>query len=243
MHTAEAANAAKSEFLANMSHELRTPLNHIIGFTELLVDRRFGDINEQQNEYLTDILTSSRHLLDLINDILDIARVESGRMELELGEVDLKELLESSLTIVREEAGKKGIGVSTSLGELPSCVRADERKLRQVVYNLLSNAVKFTPDGGTIKMEAGLSDADDNPEQIRELHICITDSGIGLEPEDLERIFEPFERVEETYSKKYQGTGLGLALSRKIVQLHGGKIWAESEGKGRGSRFCLSLPV
>jgi signal transduction histidine kinase len=237
---AENANRAKSEFLANMSHELRTPLNHIIGFTELVVDRNFGDLNELQEEYLGDVLTSSKHLLSLINDILDLSKVEAGKMVLEASDVNLKSLLENSLVMVKEKAMKHGIKMTTDINNIPETVSADERKIKQVIYNLLSNAVKFTPDGGIIHISAkqvfkiGLNNC---------IEIGIKDSGIGLKPDDLERIFDYFEQVENSASRKFQGTGLGLALTRQLVELHGGRIWADSKGKGKGSTFWIILPI
>jgi len=237
---AENANRAKSEFLANMSHELRTPLNHIIGFTELVVDRNFGDLNEMQEEYLGDVLTSSKHLLSLINDILDLSKVEAGKIVLETSDVDLKSLLENSLVMVKEKAIKHGITMTTDIKSIPETVSADERKIKQVIYNLLSNAVKFTPDGGIIHISArqvfkiGLNNC---------IEIGVKDSGIGLKQDNLERIFDHFEQVENSSSRKFQGTGLGLALTRQFVELHGGRIWADSKGEGNGSTFWIILPI
>ncbi|MEA3360124.1 MAG: ATP-binding protein [Thermodesulfobacteriota bacterium] len=256
---AESANIAKSEFLANMSHELRTPLNHIIGFTELVVDKNFGDLNETQEEYLGDALYSSRHLLSLINDILDLSKVEAGKMELEPSDINLKELLGNSLTMIKEKAIKHGIQLSTDMKDIPATITADERKLKQVLYNLLSNAVKFTSEGGEIHLTADLvegsklevqgerypfqlsaSDVELHPKWIQ---ISVTDTGIGLKPEDLERIFNPFEQVESSKTRRFQGTGLGLSLTRSLVELHGGRVWAESEGKGKGSTFQFLIPI
>jgi PAS domain S-box-containing protein len=234
--TAEAASLAKSEFLANMSHELRTPLNHIIGFTELLVDRRTGELNSIQEEYLNDVLTSSNHLLSLINDILDISKVEAGRLELELGEVNPRSLVEASLMMVREKAIKHSIELKVDMERVQSLIRADERKLKQVMYNLLSNAVKFTPDGGFVNVRGDLL----NGSSVR---VSVMDTGVGIKAEDLERIFNPFEQADTSASRKYQGTGLGLTLAKKFVELHGGKIWAESEGEDKGSTFFFTIPV
>jgi signal transduction histidine kinase len=255
---ADTANRAKSEFLANMSHELRTPLNHIIGFTELVAGKDFGELNEVQEEYLTDVLSSSKHLLSLINDILDLSKVEAGRMELELSEVKLALVLENSLVMIKEKAAKHSLRISTEIGDLPETIAADERKVKQIVYNLLSNAVKFTADGGEIRLSADCVPAipavsGDNgdkatgqdgsgggaaPAMIR---IAVADTGIGLEPQDLERIFRPFEQADASIGRKYQGTGLGLSLTQKLVALHGGTIWAESEGPGRGAAFFFTL--
>jgi signal transduction histidine kinase len=261
--TAETANVAKSQFLANMSHELRTPLNHIIGFTELIVDEQFGKLNETQKEYLNDVLQSSRHLLSLINDILDLSKVEAGKLDLDLSECNLKDLLERSLTMIKEKALKHGIELSARADKIPENIEADERKLKQILFNLLSNAVKFTPDGGSVLLFARRLSSDnghwraDNGElvflpkipegkQKKEkdlIEISVLDNGIGLKEEDLERIFKPFEQVDGTSSRRYQGTGLGLSLTRKLVELHDGWIWAESDGEGKGSRFTFIIPL
>jgi signal transduction histidine kinase len=265
---AEQASRAKSEFLANMSHELRTPLNHIIGFTELLLDRKFGDLNEIQEEYLNDVDHSGKHLLSLINDILDLSKVEAGKLELELSNVNLKTLLEQSLTMVREKALNRGIQVSLFIDGVPESVMADERKLKQIIYNLLSNAVKFTPDGGELRLGARLvdcvvqpnserRDADhlqiiengiagrnpDGTDRAKCVEVSVADTGIGLRPEDQKHIFKPFEQADGSAGRRYQGTGLGLSLSRRLVQLHGGKIWVESLGEGKGSTFYFTIPT
>jgi PAS domain S-box-containing protein len=256
---AEAANRAKSEFLANMSHELRTPLNHIIGFTELVVERQAGELNETQREYLGDVLASSRHLLSLINDILDLSKVEAGRLQLEVGEVFLPALLQNSLNMIKEKAMKHGIQLQTEIDGIPQQIRGDERKLKQILHNLLSNAVKFTPDGGVVTLSACRLFFRDHqwiegdkcvapipfaPSVAGEwVGISIRDTGIGLKAEDLERVFAPFEQADSSMSRRYQGTGLGLTLTRKLVELHGGKIWAESQGLGKGSLFRFLLPV
>ncbi|MBI5585693.1 MAG: HAMP domain-containing protein [Deltaproteobacteria bacterium] len=245
---AESANQAKSEFLANMSHELRTPLNHIIGFTELIVDGNYGPLNKTQEEFLNDVIHSSRHLLALINDILDLSKVEAGKMELERSRWDLKDLLSRSLIMVKEKAVKHGIHLETELQDLPETVWADERKIKQVLYNLLFNAVKFTPDGGRIVLAArgfgnGSDPASRSSAVSRTVEITVRDTGIGLIREDLERIFTPFEQVESSSSRRFAGTGLGLSLSRRIIELHGGRIWAESPGVGEGSSFHFVFPV
>ncbi len=246
---AEAASRAKSDFLANMSHELRTPLNHIIGFTELIVDKNFGELNDTQAEYLTDVLHSGRHLLSLINDILDLSKVEAGKLELTPSKINLQVLLENSLVMIKEKALKHGMKLTTNFDGLPETVTADERKLKQIIYNLLSNAVKFTPDGGTIAMSAQTCIFETKNNSVAESSACdgvkitISDTGIGLKPEELERIFNPFEQAENSASRTYQGTGLGLSLTRSLVDLHGGKIWVESEGEGRGSLFRFTIPV
>ena len=245
--SAESANRAKSDFLANMSHELRTPLNHIIGFTELVIDKYFGDLNAVQEEYLNDVLNSSNHLLSLINDILDLSKVEAGKLELDPVDVDLKDLLAKSLLMVKEKAMKHSLQIKCQIGDLPGTIRADERKLKQIIYNLLSNSVKFTPDGGTICLSADLVSESEhqtslsgkNPTGHPEnsngncIEISVMDTGIGLKQENLSRIFSPFEQVEISTSRRFQGTGLGLSLTKKLVELHNGRIWAESEGEGK----------
>ena len=234
---AESANRTKSEFLANMSHELRTPLNAIIGFSEILVDKTFGDLNDRQGKYADNIMTSGRHLLELINDILDLSKVEAGKMELELGKTNIKNLLENSLIMIKERALKHNISldlqISDELTDLE--IQADERKLKQIMFNLLSNAVKFTPDGGEIRVEA--------KQDGEGLIISVWDTGIGIKPEDQERIFETFEQVGSEDTRNQQGTGLGLALTRRLTELHGGRIWLESEGEGRGSTFSIVIPI
>jgi GAF domain-containing protein len=229
----EAASQHKSEFLANMSHELRTPLNAIIGFSEVLSERMFGELNEKQDEYLKDIHASGQHLLSLINDILDLSKVEAGRMELELTDVNLLATLDNALTLVRERAGRHGIALHMSVDERVGQVRADERKIRQVVLNLLSNAIKFTPEGGEIEVRAKAVDGS--------VEVSVTDTGVGIAPEDQEAIFEEFKQVG-TAAKKVEGTGLGLALSRKFIELHGGRIWVQSQ-VGVGSTFTFTIPV
>lgn len=232
---AEAANQAKSDFLANMSHELRTPLNVIIGFTDLILDKQVGDLTPPQEEYLGDVVQSARQLLELINDILDLTRIESDDLELELSEVRLPELLARSLLMLKEKALKHGISLSSELGTIPETIVADERKLKQILYNLLANAVKFTPDGGAIRLIALLSDG--------RVLISVADSGIGIQREDLERIFNPFEQGDNSLGRQYQGAGLGLSLTRTLVELHGGEIWAESDGIGKGSVFQVLIPT
>jgi signal transduction histidine kinase len=230
----EAANRHKSEFLANMSHELRTPLNAIIGFSEVLGEKMFGELNEKQAEYTDDILSSGRHLLSLINDILDLSKVEAGRMELESAKFDLPTAIENALILVRERASRHGIRLRHSVDERLGEFQGDERKFKQILLNLLSNAVKFTPEGGQIKVEAGLSES--------AVIISVADTGIGIAPEDHEAIFEEFRQVGKDYAKKREGTGLGLTLTKKFVEMHGGKIWVESD-LAKGSKFTFTLPI
>jgi signal transduction histidine kinase len=256
---AESASRAKSEFLANMSHELRTPLNHIMGFTELVADKRVGDLNGEQQEYLHDVLGSSRHLLSLINDILDLSKVEAGKMQLERTVVDIRRLLDSSMVMVKEKAIKHGIRLEADYDSIPEMIQVDERKLKQVMYNLLSNAVKFTPDGGAVRVTAarveerqlsggkspllpGRDEAVLGGERTH-LKIAVSDTGIGIRDKDLERIFAPFEQLDNSATRSYGGTGLGLSLTRRFVELHGGRIWAESEGPGKGSTIAFAIPV
>ena len=229
----EVASQHKSEFLANMSHELRTPLNAVIGFSEVLTDRMFGELNAKQEEYLKDIYASGAHLLALINDILDLSKIEAGRMELELTEFDLPTALDNALTLVRERAGRRSIALHTTIDGRLGQVQGDERKIRQVVLNLLSNAIKFTPEGGRI--DVGAAPRDGNVE------VSVRDTGIGIAPEDQEAVFEEFRQVG-TAAKKIEGTGLGLALCRKFVELHGGKIWVKSQ-LGVGSTFTFTIPL
>ena len=229
----EAASRHKSEFLANMSHELRTPLNAIIGFSEVLLERMFGELNPKQEEYLQDIMTSGRHLLSLINDILDLSKVEAGRMELEPSAFDLPAALEGCLTLVRERATRHGITLGLTVDEDLGQIVADERKVRQVVLNLLSNAVKFTPEGGRVAVGAARADGG--------VEVSVSDTGIGIAQDEQEAIFEEFRQAGSDYTRKREGTGLGLALSRKFVELHGGRIWVKSE-VGKGSTFTFTLP-
>jgi GAF domain-containing protein len=229
----EAASQHKSEFLANMSHELRTPLNAIIGFSEVLTDRMFGELNQKQEEYLQDIYASGTHLLSLINDILDLSKIEAGRMELELTDFHLPTALDNALTLVRERAGRRSIALHTSIDNRLGEIRADERKIRQVVLNLLSNAIKFTPEGGRIEVQAAPKDGF--------VEVSVSDTGVGISPEDQEAVFEEFRQVG-TAEKKAEGTGLGLTLCRKFIKLHGGRIWVKSQ-VGGGSTFTFTIPV
>jgi two-component system, NtrC family, sensor kinase len=229
----EVASQHKSEFLANMSHELRTPLNAIIGFSEVLAERMFGEINDKQAEYLADILDSGRHLLGLINDILDLSKVEAGRMELNLSDFDLPTAVDNTLMLMRERAHRRAITLRRTIDEQLTTVRADERKVKQVLLNLLSNALKFTPEGGSIEVGARVRDAC--------FEISVTDSGVGIAPEDQATVFEEFRQVGAT-AQNAEGTGLGLAISRKFIELHGGRIWVASE-VGKGSTFAFTVPL
>jgi signal transduction histidine kinase len=230
----EVASRHKSEFLANMSHELRTPLNAIIGFSEVLGERMFGELNEKQAEYTEDILSSGRHLLSLINDILDLSKIEAGRMELEVTTFHLPDAIENALTLIRERASRHGIKLDHVIDDRLGEFTGDERKVKQILVNLLTNAVKFTPEGGQIKVEANLGDS--------AVIVSVTDTGIGIAKEDQEAIFEEFRQVGSNYAQKREGTGLGLTLTKKFIELHGGKLWVESE-VGKGSRFTFTLPL
>ena len=265
--TAEAANRAKSEFLANMSHELRTPMNHIIGFTELLAGKHYGDLNEVQVEYLNDVLKSSHHLLSLIDNILDLSKMESKKLKLQSTDVNIRELLEKALDTFKKKATVNGLQLLTDIDHIPEMISVDESKLNQVIYHLLSNAVKYSTYGGTISLRArkierilrtglrwsdpvNLQIIDDgidrgNSPELKQMCIefTVADTGLGIKPEDQKRIFEPFEQLDSSSSKKYQGTGLGLALTKSLVELHGGRIWVESEGAKKGSQFIFIIPV
>ncbi|MBA2295968.1 MAG: HAMP domain-containing protein [Actinobacteria bacterium] len=229
----EAASLHKSEFLANMSHELRTPLNAILGFSQLLREQVFGELNEKQDEYLEDILSSGNHLLALINDVLDLSKVEAGQVELEIAPFSLQEALERGVVMVRERATRDGVRVTlTALPDVET-VTGDERRVRQVIFNLLSNAVKFTPAGGAVDVCATQVNG--------EVRVSVADTGPGIAREDHDRIFEEFQQTEAGAAQR-EGTGLGLALSKRLVELHGGRIWVDSE-LGQGSTFLFTLPV
>jgi signal transduction histidine kinase len=229
----ETANRHKSEFLANMSHELRTPLNAVIGFSEMLKEQLFGDLNEKQLEYSEDIHSSGRHLLSLINDILDLAKVEAGRMELEVSEFALSPAIENAMILVKERAARHGIALESEIDERLDCFVGDERKFKQIMLNLLSNAVKFTPEGGRIGVGAGISNGT--------VEISVSDTGIGISPEDQGAIFDEFRQAKGKNKGKSEGTGLGLTLAKRFVELHGGTIRVESE-VGKGSTFTFTLP-
>lgn len=262
---AETANKAKSDFLANMSHELRTPLNSILGFSEVLADELFGKLNERQKEYSKDIYESGVHLLNLINDILDLSKVESGKMELEPDSFMLRDALGVALSLFKEKAMKHDLKLDLDMDpEADIEIEADKRKFKQIMFNLLSNAVKFTPDGGSVRVsarkvhegsviarnksdEAILNDEIATPSARNDnfnnfIDISVVDTGIGIKPEDFPKLFQEFTQLESTYTRQYEGTGLGLALTKKLVELHGGKIWVESEF-GKGSKFIFVIPV
>jgi signal transduction histidine kinase len=231
--TAEAANRAKSEFLANMSHELRTPLNAIIGFSDVLSEQVFGPLNENQQQYVTDVLDSGQHLLSLVNDILDLAKVESGAMEVEWKVLQLPALIERTLQMFRERAMRHGVRLQAELPPDLGEVAVDERRLKQLLYNFLSNALKFTPEGGEINVRARCT--------AEHVTISVADTGVGIAPAEQQKIFDTFYQVDSSLTKSQQGTGLGLTLVRKIAELHEGRVWVESE-PGYGSEFFFQWP-
>jgi signal transduction histidine kinase len=230
----ETVSRHKSEFLANMSHELRTPLNAIIGFSEVLREQMFGELNEAQVGYVGDVLEAGQHLLSLINDILDLSKIEAGQMELDLGDVSVPQALNSGLTMHGERADRNGITLTHTVGPEVGVIRADERKVRQVIFNLLSNAVKFTPPGGHVDVSAFVADG--------MVEVAVTDTGPGIVREDHERIFDEFQQARGSSHGSREGTGLGLTLSRQFIELHGGRLWVESQ-HGAGSTFRFTLPL
>jgi signal transduction histidine kinase len=231
----EAASRHKSEFLANMSHELRTPLNAVIGFSEILHEEMFGELNERQLEYVEDVLDAARHLVSLINDVLDLSKVEAGHMELELTDVSLSEILKSGLTMHEERASRGALTLGLEVLPEEIVLRADERKLRQVVFNLLSNAVKFTPPGGRVRVSAQVTDS--------VVQVAVADTGPGIDDDEQESIFEVFQQGRRgAVALRPEGSGLGLPLARKFVELHGGRLWVEST-RGRGTTFRFTMPV
>ncbi|MHB9111144.1 MAG: sensor histidine kinase [Thermoleophilia bacterium] len=229
----EKANRLKSQFLATMSHELRTPLNSIIGFSELLEDETYGALNNKQMKYVGNIVVSSKHLLQLINDILDLAKVESGTVGIHPEKLSLSDAMSVVKSVVEPLATKKDIGLSIELDDGVDTITADPARLKQILYNLLSNAIKFTPTGGRVSIAATANNGG--------VEISVTDTGIGIGEKDQQRIFSEFLQVEGSYARKYEGTGLGLALTRKLVELHGGRIWVESS-PGKGSCFTFTIP-
>ncbi|MBI4379666.1 MAG: response regulator [candidate division NC10 bacterium] len=252
------ASRHKSEFLANMSHELRTPLNSVIGFSELLLDRTVGTLNEKQTRFLTNIQNSGKHLVQLISDILDLSKVEAGKVVLRVEPLPVAMTLEDILVIARGLAHKERQTVETQIDpDLPP-LQADPVRFKQILFNLLSNAIKFTPDGGRVivtarrvpSAESGVRSGVDSTSHVARrtsdpgefIEIAVADTGIGIKAEDLPRLFQEFMRLEAAATKRYEGTGLGLALTRRLVELHGGRIWAESAGEGLGSTFTLVLP-
>lgn len=260
---ASESDRLKSEFLANISHELRTPLHAIIGFSDLLNNHYLGELNEKQKDSVKDINTSGKHLLSIINDLLDLGKMEAGKMDSDISEINLKMLLENSLNIFGKLAQGRGNKLLSDIDDCPETIQADERMLRQIIYNLLSNAIKFTPEGGSIKLSAHhLTRANNywltkkgemlylpslySHERMNHKHlvkVSIADTGIGLKTEDMKLIFKPFVQVDGSKSRRYQGTGLGLSLTEQFVKLHNGSIWVESEGEDKGCTFHFVIPV
>jgi signal transduction histidine kinase len=230
----EIANKHKSEFLATMSHELRTPLNSVIGFSDLMLERLYGELNEKQENYIRNIQLSGKHLLSLINDILDLSKIEAGRMELDVAQVHIPSALQNAMMLVRERAERQSVTLSCHVDPQVGSIPADERKFKQVMLNLLSNAVKFTPPGGRVDVDARLANG--------HLEVSVRDTGVGIAPENRQAVFEEFRQVGRTGSSTQEGTGLGLALARRFAELHGGAISLESE-PGKGSTFTVSIPV
>jgi signal transduction histidine kinase len=254
----ERANRQKSEFLAMMSHELRTPLNAIIGFSELLNDGVVGDISQEQRSCIEDIFSQGQHLLSLINDILDLSKVEAGMMELELSEVDIPGLVQSSLSFVKARAANHAIKLAIDLDPGLGTIKADTKKLKQVLVNLLSNAVKFTKDGGEVRILVRLVSAEAFNQVLehesvgaladralsfeRFVRIVVEDTGIGIPKEERGRLFKPFEQLDGSLSRKHEGSGLGLAIVKRLIELHNGAVTVASE-VGQGSRFSVWIPL
>ena len=253
----EATSKHKSEFLAAMSHELRTPLNSIIGFSEVLRDRMAGELNPKQEKYVNNILVSGQHLLNLINDILDLSKVEAGKIELHPQAFSLPDALEACVTHIRPEASKKKISLSLDIDKALFNITADPVRFKQIMYNLLSNAVKFTPLGGSVTVAACLVSSPQSTVSSKDkktipedrglktedwVQISVQDTGIGIKKDDQERIFHEFQQIDTSLARKYEGTGLGLSITKRLVELHGGRIWVESE-VGKGSKFTFVLPI
>ena len=235
------ANRTKSAFLANMSHELRTPLNAIIGFSEVLEDQTFGPLNAKQTKYVCNVRNSGKHLLNMINDILDLSKIEAGKLELRREKFPLGATVDGIMGIVQVLANKKSITLKYEIDPVLQEIEADPKHFKQVLYNLLSNAVKFTPEGGKVNLSA-LPQEGAEPDSRQYVRISVSDTGIGIASEDHSKVFSEFQQVDESYSRQQEGTGLGLALSKKLVELHGGEIWFTSE-KGRGSTFTFTIPL
>jgi signal transduction histidine kinase len=223
-----------------MSHELRTPLNAIMGFSQVLANQYFGALTDKQKEYVTDIYESGKHLLSLINDILELSKIEAGKMEPLWSRVDVESLLEHSCVLIREKCLANGIHLNLEIDDALRglVIRADERRFKQIMYNLLSNAAKFTPNGGSIRLRARLLEGEPPA-----LEVSVSDTGIGISPENQERVFEAFYQVHQGTLNKTPGTGLGLSLVKQLVAMHGGKVWLASEGEGHGSNFTFVIPA
>ncbi len=232
---AERANQIKSEFLSTMSHELRTPLNSIIGFSDLLKQKMMGDLNEKQEHYIDNIIKSSKHLLDLINDILDLSKIEAGKIDLNVEKISLSPIINDTTELIKATAAKHNIALKKEFDPRIEFIEADKQNFKQILFNLLSNAVKFSKaDGGTIVITTR--------KYGEMVQISVSDTGIGIRKEDLDKLFNKFQQIDSGTSRKYGGTGLGLAISKQLVELHGGKIWAQSK-YGQGSTFIFQLPL
>ncbi len=244
---AQAANKAKTEFLANMSHELRTPLNSVIGFADLLKEKTIGDLNDKQIHYLENISKSARHLLDLLNDVLDLSKIEANKMTTEYANVDITSFLESTVDMLQQKASEHALDMKLDISEELNgrTIRTDERKLRQIMLNLLSNATKFTPDGGSLTVSADTLTVGSNQNTGAQeyLRISVTDTGVGIPAKDQQHIFERFSQLDTGSVREYQGTGLGLALTQRLVETLGGSIFVESEGEGKGATFTFQIPM
>jgi signal transduction histidine kinase len=255
----EGVNRFKSQFLANMSHELRTPMNAVLGFSEILRDRHFGPLTEKQARFVNNILVGGRHLLTLINDILDLAKIEAGKMRLDLAPLALRDAITEVCDVMQLQADAKQQSIQAQVDpDVGICV-ADRHRVHQILLNLLSNAIKFTPDAGQIMVSARrVRDAEGDVRSVPDtashhaprtsdpgdfIEIAVADTGIGISPDDLQRLFQEFEQLEPSYTKRHQGSGLGLALCQRLVELHGGRIWASSEGEGHGSTFTFTIPA
>ena len=244
----EKANKAKSQFLANMSHELRTPLNAIIGFSELLDTSSFGPLNDKQQRYVHNILTSGKHLLALINDILDLSKVEAGMLDINLERFIVADALSNIEALIRGYAAKKRVTITFDSSERVSTIRADQTRFKQVLYNILSNAVKFTPEGGGIHLFAELLEDVSTRVQTSQLEpgtyllVSVKDTGIGIKPEDYEKVWGEFQQVDSSYARKQEGSGLGMALTRRLLEMQGGAIWFGSE-LGVGTTFYFVMPI
>ncbi|HWR58411.1 MAG TPA: HAMP domain-containing sensor histidine kinase [Thermodesulfovibrionales bacterium] len=231
---AESSDKAKSEFISNMSHELKTPLNAIIGFSEAMLGGIYGPINERHREYLNDILTSGENLLGLINDILDLSKIEAGSVDLDLREFSLRELVKSVANMMKEKMSSHNVTLEYITEDGLDMIEADQKKLKQIVVNLVSNAIKFSPDGGTVIVRAR--------RLVDSIGISVEDRGIGIAKDDIPKLFKPFNQLEASFQRRYGGAGFGLFLTKRLVELHGGKIRAESRMDG-GASFIFSIPV
>jgi signal transduction histidine kinase len=238
---AEKATAAKSEFLANMSHELRTPLNGIIGYASMLNEGAFGKMPQEQEKAVIQIQTAGEYLLSLINNILNISRIEAGKMELQPNDISLAQLADNAMSLVLSSAKKKNINIDLSIAEGLDKIFADEKKLMQIIFNLLSNAIKFTPENGKISLSFQ-EKKDGSEKDVEHLQIIVTDTGPGIPSKEIDRLFKPFEQMDSSDKKQYEGAGLGLAIVQKLIDLHNGNIKVESE-LGKGTKFIIDLPI